>query len=104
MKLTEFAELIASLGLPLSYYQFHESVPTPFLIYYNPAQTSISADNKVIANKKEILLELYFVEKDLALEEKIEDLLNENEIYYSDVDEIYIETEGVFKRTYYITI
>lgn len=104
MNLKEFANLISTLGLPLSYYQFHEEVSVPFLIYYNPSASSIAADNKVIAMKIQLILEVYFVEKDLNLESQIENLLEENEIYYSDIDEIYIETESVFKRSYYITL
>ena len=58
-----------------------------FFIYYS-------------ANKYE--LEYYFDEKDETTENKIEQLLNKNEIVWEKSDDIYIRSENMFVIYYYI--
>lgn len=104
MTLAELAQKLVSLGYPVAYDHFNSTQTLPFIVYLNPSDNTYSADNKVIHKTKNIDVEVYTKNKDLALEAKIEKLFDDNEIYYDDPDEVFIQSENVFKRTYYITI
>jgi hypothetical protein len=103
MTLAELAQALASLGYPVTYYQFELRQTPPFIVYLNPRDNSFSADNRVIYKSKNVHVEVYTSKKDLSVEATVEKLFTDNEIFY-DVDEVYIDSEEVFKRTYYITI
>lgn len=104
MTLTELAILLESLGYPVRYDRFSSPQTPPFFIYTNPSDNTYSADNKVIHKTKNVNVEVYTKNKDVNLEAKIEKLFDDNEIYYDDPDEVFIQSENVYKRTYYITI
>ncbi|MFG3613094.1 hypothetical protein [Rummeliibacillus stabekisii] len=104
MTLVELVSLLKTLGYPLAYSHFSKPQPLPFLVYLNPSDNTVGADNKVLHKTRNINVEVYTDEKDLTLEAKIEKLFDENEIYYDNPDEIFIQSENVYKRTYYITI
>lgn len=104
MTLVELAQKLASIGYPVAYDHFTTTKEPPFIIYTNPDDNTFGADNKVVHKTKNINVEVYTSKKDLALEAKIEKLFDDNEIYYDDPDEVFIPSENVYKRTYYITI
>ncbi|HWI49115.1 MAG TPA: hypothetical protein VNU45_12905 [Rummeliibacillus sp.] len=104
MTLTELATILESLGYPVRYDHFSSSPTLPFIIYTNPSDNTFGADNKVTYKTKNIDVEVYTKNKDSVLEAKIEKLFDDNEIFYDDPDEIFIQSENVYKRTYYITI
>lgn len=104
MTLADLAKLLVSLGYPVAYDHFTSTQTPPFIVYLNPSDNTFGADNKVTYKTKDINIEVYTSKKDLALETKIEKLFDDNEIYYDDPDEVFIPSENVYKRTYYITI
>lgn len=104
MTLPDFAKLLVSLGYPVFYDHFTSTQTLPFVVYMNPNDNTFGADNKVVHKTKNINVEVYTSKKDLALEAKIEKLFDDNELYYDDPDEVYIVSEKVYKRTYYLTI
>lgn len=57
------------------------------------------ADNKVYQKVNNIQIELYTNKKDLAAEERLEELLDANEITY-EASETFIESENLFQRIY----
>ena len=64
---------------------------------------TFSADNKPIHETTFVDIELYSTTKNLVAESKIKAMLTENELSW-DYVETYIESEGVFKCTYSITL
>lgn len=104
MTLDELAKLLVSMSYPVFYDHFTSTQTLPFIVYLNPSDNTFGADNKVIYKTKNINVEVYTTKKDLSLESKIEKLFDDNEIYYDDPDEVFIESERVYKRTYYLTI
>ncbi|WP_404466541.1 hypothetical protein [Planococcus rifietoensis] len=98
-----FNELKAT-GLPVAYSHFTESPTTPvpkppFVTYIDASSTNFSADNRTYMKARNIDIELYTKYKDLAIEEKIENMLDENEMPYS-YTETWIESEKVFQKLY----
>lgn len=103
MKLSELAQRLNALGYPVAYSHFKSAQALPFICYLVVDGDTFSADNTVLSKVTYVDIELYVVDKDLAAEKKIEDMLKENELPWS-YDEIFIKDEGVFKCTYSITL
>jgi len=104
MTLVELVQILKSSGYPVTYSHFKETstkpVPAPpYITYLEDPSSNMFADNKVYKPIKNIRVELYTDLKDLVAEEKIEELLNENEIPF-DTDEAWIESEQLFQRIY----
>lgn len=94
-----------SEGIDYRYDHFRqkEAIPPPFLIYRRVAGTSFSADNKVYHKEGGVDLEVYASTPDemASLMEKVEALLDENEIFYTlAADTAYIDTENFYETLY----
>ncbi|MCK1987163.1 hypothetical protein MPH48_03495 [Lysinibacillus fusiformis] len=103
MTLPELTQKLEALGYPVAYSHFKSAQEPPFICYLVVDGDTFSADNTVLSKSTYVDIELYVVNKDLAAEKKIEDMLKENELPWS-YDEIFIKDEGVFKCTYSITL
>lgn len=108
MTLIEFKQLLDQTGYPVAYFQFKatESTPAPsppFLVYFTPSTSNFKADNKVYSKITNITVELYTNYKDLASEQKLESLFNENDLAW-EADEVWIESEQLFQRIYDIGV
>ncbi|MBQ6318199.1 MAG: hypothetical protein IJI23_00215 [Lachnospiraceae bacterium] len=98
-------EIKQSYGVDYRYDHFREkeAVPPPFLIYRRQPAPSFSADNKTYFKDGGVDLELYASTPDEMddLKEKVEQLLNEYEIYYNlTADTTYIESEEFYESLY----
>lgn len=98
-------EIKLSHGIDYRYDHFRqkEAVPPPFLVYRKMPSQSFSADNKTYFKDGEVDLELYAStpEEMNDLMEKVERLLDENEIYYNlTADTIYIDSEDFYESLY----
>ena len=98
---TKIAEMISSLDIPYAYYQFPEGTaqPTPFICFYYSNERGVKADNVNYAEIVNLTIELYTDNKRFDLEQRINDLLTENEISFSKY-ESYIDTEKMLMQTY----
>ncbi|MGE7753404.1 hypothetical protein [Lysinibacillus fusiformis] len=103
MTLPELAQQLKTLGYPVTYSHFKSAQEPPFICYLVVDGDTFSADNTVLSKSTYVDIELYVVNKDLAAEKKIEDMLKENELPWS-YDELFIRDEGVFKCTYSINL
>ena len=97
-------ELIAILtesGLPFAYDHFAEgeSPDPPFICYLLPGSDNFAADGKVYYKINEVHLELYTDTKDLSVEQKLEDLLDEHGIFY-EKSETWIDSEKLYEVLY----
>lgn len=108
MTLPELAQKLLSIGYPVAYSHFintekNPAPAPPFICYLVVDGDTFSADNKPIHESNFIDIELYSTTKNLVAEGKIKVMLTENELSWS-YDEQFIESEGVFKCTFSITL
>lgn len=105
MTYAEIKQMVASIGLPCSYYQWpEEKAPDlPYILFYFPENNDFVADGKNYAKVAVCNIELYTEEKDFATETMVEDLLEANDLPYTK-EEQYIETERMFEVLYVVEI
>ena len=71
-------------GLPVSYKAFLKPIGAPFLTYIGSGQERFEADNKVYHRKNTYQVQLYFKDKDPALEDNLENTLIADEWMIAD--------------------
>ena len=101
MTYEEINDMMAEMGLPYAYHHFAEgeSPEPPFICYLLPGSNNFSADGKVYYKINEVHLELYTDFKDLAVEQMVEAVLFEHDIFYNK-SETWIESEKLFEVLY----
>lgn len=94
-------EMLTEIGLPFAYDHFAEgeSPDPPFICYLMPNSDNFAADGKVYYKINELHIELYTDCKDLSAEQKLEDVLDANGIYY-EKSEVWIESEKLYEVLY----
>ncbi len=97
----ELLQTLEEIGLPFAYHHFAEgeSPEPPFVVYLLPGSNNFGADGKVYYKIHEVHLELYTDLKDLSLEEKVENVLDEHGIFYNKT-ETWIESERLYEVLY----
>lgn len=93
--------ILDSIGIPYAYDHFAEgeSPEPPFLCYLLPGSDNFSADGKVYHKISEVRLELYTDYKDLASEQKVEDMLDAAGLFYNKT-ETWIDSEKLYEVLY----
>ena len=94
-------EILESLNIPFAYDHFAEgeSPDPPFIVYLVPNADNFGADGKAYFKINEYNIELYTDYKDLAVESKIEEALDEASIFYAK-SETWIEDEKLYEVLY----
>ena len=84
MTYEQIAEMMEEMGLPFAYHHFaeDESPAPPFLLFLSPGENTFSADNLAYFSCKQLDIELYTDKKQPELEEQVESVLSQHEIYY----------------------
>ena len=95
-------KLLEPLGKPVGYFVNPKPGEVPFIVYYGAGYNNFKADNIVYSKEAHWNIELYVDKKDVALEERLEKLLDDAEIVWEKGSDIYIDTEKVFMIPYYI--
>ena len=106
MKLTDFAKLLQSSGLHCRYRSFPRgsNPKPPYVIYYQSDEQYLKADNQIYHTVKTVIVELITKNKDEATEEKLKSLFDENKLFFEFVDELAIETEGLYQVIYEVNL
>ena len=101
MTKAEVPKMLKEMKLPFAYDHFAEgeSPAPPFICYLLPGSNNFSADGKVYYKINEVHIELYTDLKDLAVEQQVEDVLDEHEIFYNK-SEVWIESEKLYEVLY----
>ena len=101
----EVVEMLERLNLPIAYDHFAEgeSPDPPFLCFLYPSNVPIGADNTVYYQLHHLDIELYTDAKDPPLEQRVEKLLTEYELFFRK-SEVWIEEEKMYEVLYEITI
>ena len=97
----ELLQILSETQIPFAYHHFAEgeSPEPPFICYLLPGSNNFSADGKVYYKINEVHIELYTDLKDLAVEQKLEDVLDEHGIFYNK-SETWIESERLYEVLY----
>ena len=103
MTQAELYNLLKSTGLPVAYNNFKTAPSLPYIVYLFTYSDNFGADNKVYSKISNYLIELYSEKKDLGSEQLLENIFDENDIYY-DKSETYIESEEMYQVIYEIQI
>ena len=103
MTQAELYSLLSSTGLSVAYNHFKSPPALPYIVYLFTSSNNFGADSKVYHKANAYQVELYSDRKDIANEFLLEDLFDENEIYY-DKTETYIESEELYQTLYEIEV
>lgn len=97
----ELLQILNETQIPFAYHHFAEgeSPEPPFICYLLPGSNNFSADGKVYYKINEVHIELYTDLKDLAVEQQLEEVLDEHGIFYNK-SEIWIESEKLYEVLY----
>lgn len=97
----ELLQILSDTQIPFAYHHFAEgeSPEPPFICYLLPGSNNFSADGKVYYKINEVHIELYTDLKDLAVEQQLEDVLDEHGIFYNK-SETWIESEKLYEVLY----
>ena len=95
-------QLLKSIGIPVGYFVNPQPGAVPFLVYYGAGSDNFGADDRVYTKDARWNIELYVTRKDVALEERIEKMLDDAEIVWEKGQDVYIDEEKVFLIPYYI--
>lgn len=97
----ELYNLLKTLGMPITYHHFKTPPTPPYIVYLFSYSDNFGADDKVYNKGDNYQVELYSVKKDIASEKLIEDLFDNNNIFYEKT-ETYLDTEGLYEVLYEI--
>lgn len=97
----ELLEMLNEMQIPFAYHHFAEgeSPDPPFICYLLPGSNNFSADGKVYYKINEVRIELYTDLKDLAAEQRLENVLDRHGIFYNK-SETWIESERLYEVLY----
>lgn len=104
MKIVDFAEMLETSGLIVQYHAFKkgQAPNPPYLVYTLMRPTLFFADNTLTYQMKVVRVELVTEQKDLTLEEKVEGLFSEHKLFFEMEEELVIETEELFVKSYLV--
>lgn len=101
MTYRQVATMIRSIGIPYAYYQFPDGTAQacPFICFFFSDSNDLAAENTNYQKIRTLNIELYTDNKDFALEETVETVLNSNGLVY-DRSESYLDSERMFMVVY----
>lgn len=101
MTYRQVATMINSIGIPYAYYQFPDGTAQacPFICFFFSDSNDLAAENTNYKKIRTLNIELYTDNKDFALEETVENVLNSNGLVY-DRSESYLDSERMFMVVY----
>ena len=101
MTIENLVEMLQKTGIPFAYDHFAEgeSPKPPFICYLLPGSNNFAADGKVYFKINQVRIELYTDSKDLAVERKVEMLMDESGIFYNK-SEVWIQSEKLYEVLY----
>lgn len=94
-------QLLVEMKFPYAYDHFAEgeSPDPPFICYLLPGSENFAADGVVYYKISEVHLELYTDKKDLSVEQAVEDVLDQQGIFYTK-SETWIDSEKLYEVLY----
>lgn len=104
MKHKELFDLLKTLNIPVAYDHFdsNKNITPPFIVYRETGVDTFKADNKSFFRDYNYELELVTEKKDVALQERLEELLDNNNIPYDMNTELWDNEEKIYHNYYEI--
>ena len=101
MTIENLVEMLQKTGIPFAYDHFAEgeNPEPPFICYLIPGSNNFAADGKVYFRINQVRIELYTDSKDLAVERKVEMVMDETGIFYNK-SEVWIQSEKLYEVLY----
>lgn len=101
MTMENLVVMLQKTGIPFAYDHFAEgeSPEPPFICYLIPGSDNFAADGRVYFKLNEVRIEMYTDFKDIALESRVEDVLDRYEIFYNK-SETWIQSEKLYEVMY----
>ena len=101
MTIENLVEMLQEMEIPFAYDHFAEgeSPEPPFICYLIPGSDNFAADGRVYFKLNEVRIEMYTDFKDIALESRVEDVLDRHEIFYNK-SETWIQSEKLYEVMY----
>ena len=101
MTIENLVEMLQETGIPFvdDHFAEGESPKPPFICYLLPGSNNFAADGKVYFRINQVRIELYTDSKDLAVERKVEMVLDESGIFYNK-SEVWIQSEKLYEVLY----
>lgn len=101
MTMEELVAMLQKTGIPFAYDHFAEgeSPEPPFICYLLPGSNNFAADGKVYFKINQVRIELYADSMDLAVERKVEAVLDDSGIFYNK-SEVWIQSEKLYEVLY----
>ena len=98
-------QMLAETEIPFAYDHFAEgeSPDPPFICCLFPGSENFAADNVVYMEFSNLSIELYTDEKDPELEDRVEAVLNDHELFWNK-SEVWIESEKLYEVLYRMTV
>lgn len=93
--------LLEKAGIKVAYGKFKEKTDLPYAIIIGDGQDKVLADNKIYLKKNAYRVELYSLQKEFELEDKIENIFIQNGIIYDKSADVIIE-EDIYSVFYFI--
>lgn len=96
------AELLAALqstGIPWTYHHWESKQLPPYGVYLDIEDAPFHADDLTYVYFRAVRLEVYSLERDPALDNRVRDALDAAGISY-DVDYTWIESEGLYETIF----
>ena len=105
MTLPDLKGILKELNLPIAYRCFAPGqVPDlPYIVYYADEDVAFYADDIVYHEGYAVTIEVYTEYKDIELEKRVKQLLNDNQLPYESY-ESFIDSEGMYLKAYEIDI
>lgn len=104
MDYKELLSILKQVGIPVAYDHFpdNKKMKPPFMAYREKSSDNFMADNKVYLFFYGFEIELVTEKKDIELENKISNLLTENDIPYEKPNEVWDNDEKIYHIFYEI--
>lgn len=98
-RITEFVKMLETLEIPIAYFSFKKGPGLPFLTYEIAGRDDLIAENYNYHKIINVRVELYTDKPFTDVEQKLETLLEENELEYS-WSQFFVESEKVWQTIY----
>lgn len=103
MTLEELKKRCETIGIPYAYGMFKKPIEPPHLVAIQVASENFMADNLVYKRNISIQLDYTYINKNLEMQNKIEDIIL-GDIAWNKSDETYLKDEDVWQVSYFFDI
>lgn len=100
----ELKEILEQLNIPLAYDHFNTETNPPCVTFRRDSTRNFGADNKVYKKINNYVVQLYTEYKNPTIEEQLEELFDDNDVFYNVVSEDYIDDEKMYEIIYEVTL